>query len=85
MAASDAEAADRWLEDFARAAESTESLDRLVAVVTDRIVTALPEFLDPTLRPGLNASARGNWKGFLAVVASERIEVRPAAIPESPR
>ena len=72
------EAADRWLEDFARAAESTESLDRLVAVVTDRIVTALPGVSRPDIAARAERQCPGNWKGFLAVVASERIEVRPA-------
>lgn len=75
MNARDADAANRWLDDFARTSSSEQSLDRLVAVVTDRIVSAVPEFGDPALRPGLNASVRGNWTGFLAVVSHERIEV----------
>ncbi len=71
-----AEAADRWLEDFARASENEQRLDHLVAVIADRIVEAVPQFLDPALRPGLDASVRGNWKGFLAVVSRDDIEVQ---------
>lgn len=68
--------ANQWLEDFARASDNDRNLDYLVSVVADRIVDALPQFLDPTLRPGLHASVRGNWKGFLAVVSREEIEVQ---------
>ncbi len=75
---SDAAAARIWLEQFARTSESSETLDRLVGVVDDRIVEALPEFLDPTLRAELHASTRAHWKGFLAVVARDAIEVHPA-------
>ncbi len=49
-----------------------------VDVVDDRIVEALHEFLDPTLRPELHASTRAHWKGFLTVVSRETIEVQPA-------
>lgn len=71
-------AAGDWLAAFARKSESSETLDHLVTVVDDRIVDALPEFLDPTLRAELHASTRSHWKGFLAVVTRETIEVQPA-------
>ncbi len=71
-------AAKRWLNEFARASESREALDLLVAALDDDIVAALPEFLDPTLRAELHASTRAHWKGFLAVITRESIEVRPA-------
>lgn len=78
MTQSDATAAGAWLDEFARKSESSETLDYLVAVVDDRIIEALPEFLDPVLRNELHASTRAHWKGFLAVVARETIEVQPA-------
>lgn len=78
MPQSDSDVARAWLSKFAHTSESSEALDRLVAVVDDRIVDVLPEFLDPTLRAELNASTRAHWKGFLAVVARETIEVQPA-------
>lgn len=78
MADTDPAAARQWLQDFARGSESSDTLDYLVKVVDDRIVEALPEFLDPTLRAELHASTRSHWKGFLAVVARESIEVQPA-------
>jgi DNA-binding PucR family transcriptional regulator len=68
----------KWFDDFARASESSEALDRLVAAVNDRIVQGLPELLDPTLRPELEASTRSHWKGFLAVVNRATIDVQPA-------
>ena len=69
----------KWFDDFARASESSETLDRLVAAVNDRIVGGLPELLDPTLRPELEASTRSHWKGFLAVVNRSTIDVQPTA------
>lgn len=78
VAESDALAGRLWLDDFTRASESRETLDYLVKVVDDQIVESLPEFLDPTLRAELHASTRAHWKGFLAVVTRDRIEVRPA-------
>lgn len=78
MNQSDAVAARHWLQEFARRSESSAVLDHLVTVVDDRIVEALPEFLDPTLRAELHASTRSHWKGFLAVVTRETIEVQPA-------
>lgn len=77
MTVPDVVAAKQWLDDFARASESSETLDYLVQVVDDRIVQALPEFLDPTLRAELHASTRAHWKGFLAVVTRDSIEVQP--------
>ena len=77
MTVTDTVAARQWLDDFARASESGETLDYLVGVVDDRIVQALPEFLDPTLRAELHASTRAHWKGFLAVVTRDAIEVTP--------
>lgn len=74
----DALSAKHWLDGFARASESSEILDYLVSVIDDRIVEALPEFLDPTLRSELHASTRAHWKGFLAVVTRDCIEVQPA-------
>jgi DNA-binding PucR family transcriptional regulator len=68
----------KWFDDFARASESPATLDRLVAAVNDRIVEGLPELLDPTLRPELEASTRAHWKGFLAVVNRSSIDVQPA-------
>ena len=68
----------KWFDDFARASESPETLDRLVAVVNERIVEGLPELRDPTLRPELEASTRSHWKGFLAVMNRETIDVQPA-------
>lgn len=70
--------AKHWLDCFARASESSDTLDYLVSVIDDRIVEALPEFLDPTLRSELHASTRAHWKGFLAVVTRDRIEVQPS-------
>ncbi len=78
MTNADADAARRWLDEFARKAENSEVLDYLVAVVDDGIVEALPEFHDPTLRAELHASTRSHWKGFLAVVSRDTIEVQPA-------
>lgn len=77
MTPSEAAAGD-WLTAFARKSESSDTLDHLVTVVDDRIIDALPEFLDPTLRAELHASTRSHWKGFLAVVTRETIEVQPA-------
>ena len=74
-------AANQWLEDFARASGNDQSLDYLVSVVSDRIVDALPQFLDPTLRPGLHASVRGNWRGFLAVVSREAVSYTHLTLP----
>lgn len=71
----EAKAATEWLEDFARTSGNQQRLDYLVSLVAGRIVEALPQFGEPTLRPGLDASVRGNWKGFLAVVSREHIEV----------
>ena len=67
-----------WLAQFAGASESRETLDRLVTVVDDEIAEALPMFADPTLRRDLDASTRSNWKGFLAVVTRDIVDVRPA-------
>jgi hypothetical protein len=75
---SDAAAAREWLDAFARRCESSDALDHLVKFVDDRTIAALPEFNDPTLRAELHASTRAHWKGFLAVVAREAIEVQPA-------
>jgi hypothetical protein len=74
----DPAAARNWLDGFVRTCESSEALDHLVTVVDDRIVEALPEFDDPTLRAELHASTRSHWKGFLSVVTRETIEVQPA-------
>jgi DNA-binding PucR family transcriptional regulator len=75
----DQEAAEqKWFDDFGRASESPETLDRLVAVVNDRIVEGVPELRDPTLRPELEASTRSHWKGFLTVMNRETIDVQPA-------
>jgi hypothetical protein len=76
MVKSDGVAAVAWLDEFARRSENSQTLDHLVAVVDDRIIEALPEFIDPTLRTELHASTRAHWKGFLAVVARESIEVQ---------
>jgi hypothetical protein len=76
--ASDVLAAEEWLAGFARKSESSETLDYLVTVLDNRIVQALPEFVDPTLRAELHASTRAHWKGFLAVVTRETIDVQPA-------
>lgn len=78
MAETDVASAKQWLDNFARIAESSETLDYLVGVIDDRIVESLPEFLDPTLRSELHASTRAHWKGFLGVVARDNIEVQPA-------
>ena len=78
MTDSDASAASRWIDDFARASESRERLDRLVHAIDDKIVAGLPVFLDPTLRAELHASTRAHWKGFLGVVTRDSFEVRPA-------
>lgn len=77
MTTTDTMTARQWLDEFARSAESRDTLDYLVGVVDDRIVQALPEFLDPTLRAELHASTRAHWKGFLAVVTRDAIEVQP--------
>ena len=77
MTQQDAFAAEKWLAWFARKSESSETLDYLVSVVDDRIVEALPEFVDPTLRAELHASTRAHWKGFLAVVTRPTIDVQP--------
>lgn len=71
-------AAEEWLAGFSRRSESSETLDHLVSVVDDRIVEAVPEFVDPTLRTELHASTRAHWKGFLGVVTREAIDVQPA-------
>ena len=68
----------QWLAQFAEVSESREILDRLVTVVDDEITEALPVFADPTLRRDLDASTRSNWKGFLAVVTHDIVDVRPA-------
>ncbi len=68
----------KWFDDFGRASESPEALDHLVAVVNDRIVNGVPELRDPTLRPEMEASTRSHWKGFLAVMNRETIDVQPA-------
>ena len=78
MVQNEDDAEQKWFDDFARASESSETLDRLVATVNDRIVAGLPELLDPTLRPELEASTRSHWKGFLAVVNRATIDVQPA-------
>lgn len=78
MTESEAIAARRWLAGFARDCESSDALDQLVGVVDDRILEALPEFHDPVLRLELHASTRSHWKGFLAVVTRETIDVQPA-------
>ena len=67
-----------WLAQFAEASEHRETLDHLVTVVDDEITEALPMFTDPTLRRDLDASTRSNWKGFLAVVTRDIVDVRPA-------
>lgn len=77
MTVTESVVARQWLDEFARASESSDTLDYLVGVVDDQIVSALPEFLDPTLRTELHASTRAHWKGFLAVVTRESIEVQP--------
>lgn len=68
----------QWLAQFAQVSESREILDRLVTVVDDEITEALPMFTDPTLRRELDVSTRANWKGFLAGVTHEAVDVRPA-------
>ena len=78
MIESDNAAEQQWFDDFARASESPETLDRLVAVVNERIVEGVPELRDPTLRPELEASTRSHWKGFLTVMNRETIDVQPA-------
>ena len=67
-----------WLAQLSLEAESRQALDRLVTVVDDEITEALPMFTDPTLRSELDASTRSNWKGFLAVVTRDLVDVRPA-------
>ncbi|MUL44596.1 CdaR family transcriptional regulator [Mycobacterium sp. CBMA293] len=74
----DAAAVTRWLAQYVLSSESRETLDRLVKVVDDEIVEALPEFTDPTLRRELDASTRSHWKGFLSVATRDAVEVRPA-------
>lgn len=78
MTRSDAIAAREWLDGFARRCESSDALDYLVNFVDDKTIATLPEFHDPTLRAELHASTRAHWKGFLAVVARETIDVQPA-------
>jgi DNA-binding PucR family transcriptional regulator len=78
VAENEALAVKLWLDEFARASESSGALDHLVDVIDDQIVASLPEFLDPTLRAELHASTRSHWKGFLAVVTRDTIEVQPA-------
>ena len=68
----------QWFDDFGRASESPAMLDLLVATVNDRIVEGVPELRDLTLRPELEASTRSHWKGFLAVMNRETIDVQPA-------
>ena len=68
----------QWFDDFGRASENPETLDRLVGVLNDRIVEGVPELRDPTLRPELDANTRPHWKGFLTVINRETIEVQPA-------
>ena len=68
----------QWFDDFGRASENPETLDRLVGVLNDRIVEGVPELRDPTLRPELDANTRSHWKGFLTVINRETIEVQPA-------
>ena len=58
MIDSDNGAEQQWFDEFGRASENPETLDRLVAVVNDRIVEGVPELRDPTLRPELEASTR---------------------------
>jgi hypothetical protein len=74
----DIAAEQQWFDDFGRGSENPETLDRLVAVVNDRIVDGVPELCDPTLRPELEASTRSHWKGFLTVMNRETIDVQPA-------
>lgn len=78
MIDSDNGAEQQWFDEFGRASENPETLDRLVAVVNDRIVEGVPELRDPTLRPELEASTRAHWKGFLTVMNRETIDVQPA-------
>lgn len=75
---SDNGAEQQWFDEFGRASENPETLDRLVAVVNDRIIEGVPELRDPTLRPELEASTRSHWKGFLTVMNRETIDVQPA-------
>lgn len=78
MIESDNGAEQQWFDEFGRASENPETLDRLVAVVNDRIIEGVPELRDPTLRPELEASTRSHWKGFLTVMNRETIDVQPA-------
>ncbi|MFM9033446.1 MAG: PucR family transcriptional regulator [Mycobacterium sp.] len=78
MTGPEAAAAEKWLREFARAAESSDALDLLVKAIDDDIVGELPEFADPALRADLHASTRAHWKGFLPLITRESIEVRPA-------
>ena len=68
-----------WLEQFARASEGREALDRLVGLVDGQILESLPQLAaDPTLRSELHASTRAHWRGFLAMVARDSFEVQLA-------
>ncbi len=67
----------QWLADFSRTSESSETLDYLVGVVNDEILAALPDFRDPTISAELDECTRAHWKGFMAVVARDAIEVQP--------
>ena len=78
MIESDNGSEQQWFDEFGRASENPETLDRLVAVVNDRSVEGVPELRDPTLRPELEASTRSHWKGFLTVMNRETIDVQPA-------
>src|SRR5262245_41211331 len=72
----DSDAARLWLDQFVRDTDTSDSIERLVGQVNDRIIDALPQLAaDPTLRAELYASTRAHWRGFLAVVARQTFEV----------
>lgn len=73
----DEAAARQWLEHFADTSDHRQAFDHLAAVINQQIIEELPQFVDPTLRSELHASTRAHWKGFLAVVTRDAIDVQP--------
>ncbi|MFE3546538.1 PucR family transcriptional regulator [Nocardia sp. NPDC059177] len=69
----------QWLEQFVHAAESRDTLDRLVGRTDARILEAVPQLAtDATLVRELHASTRAHWRGFLVMLARDVFEVQVA-------
>lgn len=65
-----------WIAGYIRRTLLPEELDRLAAMVNDRIMAEVGQYAaDEELRRDLHASTRAHWRDFLAVLGRDRIDL----------